>query len=393
MDLFGNRPHIIVVFFRIASAILIFHGFTLSGQQLRVPHDMNPAEMEIRPLFRQDTVTIRFFGDIMMHSMQIQKALKSDGTYDFSTYFAHMSEYLDDSDLNVGNMEFTLGGEPYSGYPAFSAPDSFADYLAECGFGLFLCANNHILDKGKAGLRRTLSKYHDLASDYGIRFTGAATDEEEMRRNTPLIINLKGIKVAFINATYGTNSPRGDGWPKTNILSDKAALASAFEQAGRRADICIALVHWGDEYVLKHNRKQEENAEWLAGQGADVIIGSHPHVVQDTDIINIEGRKVPVAYSLGNIVSNMSAKDTQAGLMATIRLIRHFNGDVEISSPEYRFTWCSRPGGYGNSYYVLPVSAFSDRKEEWKGKWEHDKMTSTIERVCRETGITENNNN
>lgn len=393
MDLFGNRPHIIVVFFRIASAILIFHGFTLSGQQLRVPHDMNPAEMEIRPLFRQDTVTIRFFGDIMMHSMQIQKALQSDGTYDFSTYFAHMSEYLDDSDLNVGNMEFTLGGEPYSGYPAFSAPDSFADYLAECGFGLFLCANNHILDKGKAGLRRTLSKYHDLTSDYGIRFTGAATDEEEMRRNTPLIINLKGIKVAFINATYGTNSPRGDGWPKTNILSDKAALASAFEQAGRRADICIALVHWGEEYVLKHNRKQEENAEWLAGQGADVIIGSHPHVVQDTDIINIEGRKVPVAYSLGNIVSNMSAKDTQAGLMATIRLIRHFNGDVEISSPEYRFTWCSRPGGYGNSYYVLPVSDFADRKEEWKGKWEHDKMTSTIERVCRETGITENNNN
>ena len=238
MDLFGNRPNIIVVFFRIASAILIFHGFTLSGQQLRVPHDMNPAEMEIRPLFRQDTVTIRFFGDIMMHSMQIQKALQSDGTYDFSTYFAHMSEYLDDSDLNVGNMEFTLGGEPYSGYPAFSAPDSFADYLAECGFGLFLCANNHILDKGKAGLRRTLSKYHDLASDYGIRFTGAATDEEEMRRNTPLIINLKGIKVAFINATYGTNSPCGDGWPKTNILSDKAALASAFEQARRRADIC-----------------------------------------------------------------------------------------------------------------------------------------------------------
>lgn len=393
MDLFGNRPHITVMFFRIVSTILIFHGFALSGQQLRLPYDMNPAEMKIRPLFRQDTVTIRFFGDIMMHSMQIQKAMKSDGTYDFSTYFVHMSEYLDDSDLNVGNMEFTLGGEPYSGYPAFSAPDSFAEYLAECGFGLFLCANNHILDKGKAGLRRTLQAYHDMASDYGIHFTGAASDDEEMLMNTPLIINLKGIKVAFINATYGTNSPRGDGWPKTNILSDKTMLASAFERARRKADICIALVHWGEEYVLKHNRKQEDAAEWLAGQGADVIIGSHPHVVQETDIINIEGRKVPVAYSLGNIVSNMSAKDTQAGLMATIRLIRHFNGDIEMMSPEYSFTWCSRPGGYGNSYYVLPVSSFLDSKEDWKGKWEYDKMTSTIERVCKETGITENNNN
>lgn len=391
-DLHQDESHNHPLFFRIALAILLLHTGILHAQKLIIPRDYDPVFKEIRPLYQQDTIKIRFFGDIMMHSMQIETAHQGNDQYNFSSYFAHMMDYLNDSDLNVGNMEFTLGGKPYTGYPSFSAPDCFAEYLAECGFGLFLCANNHIFDKGSIGVKRTLDAYCDLAGSYDIYYTGAATDTIGQRKSTPLIINIKGVIISFINATYGTNSPKGNGWPRTNILSDKITLGKALEEARKKSDIVIALVHWGDEYILKHSKKQEEDAEWLAFNGADIIIGSHPHVIQDTDTIRVNGKEIPVIYSLGNCVSNMSAKNTQAGLMVTLSIIRHNNGDITMNKPEYRYTWCSRPGGYGDSYYLLPIRDFADKENEWYGKWDYQKMMETMKRVSQETGITENQN-
>lgn len=388
----GHTFHITHRLYWLAAAILLLQCAGVSGQQLRIPKDIDPAFSIAQPLFRQDTVTIRFFGDIMMHSLQIQTALQNDGSYDFDSYFTHMTKYLSDSDLNVGNMEFTLAGEPYTGYPSFSAPDSFGEHLADCGFNLFLCANNHIFDKGKAGLKRTLEIYRRLAMQHGIYFTGASGEDKELMETTPLIVNLRGIKVAFINATYGTNSPRGEGWPKTNLLNDRDLLETALMEAERRADISIALVHWGNEYVLKHSMEQESAAEWLAGHGADIIIGAHPHVIQDTGMIKYGDRTVPVAYSLGNCVSNMSAPDTQAGLMATLRIVRHTNGDISTIDPEYMYTWCSRPEGYGDSYHVIPLTDFIGKRNEWKGGWDYDKMLAAYKRLSKETGIIENYN-
>jgi poly-gamma-glutamate synthesis protein (capsule biosynthesis protein) len=362
----------------------------MSAQKLVIPENMNPAYMKVRPLYQQDTVTIRFFGDVMMHTKQIETAATDDETHDFSTYYELMKEYLDDSDLNVANMEFALGGKPYSGYPSFSAPDSFATYLAETGFNIFLCANNHIFDKGRNGVLRTLGIYDILAESHGIQYTGAAADAERQQKSSPLIINIKGIRIAFINATYGTNSPRGEGWPKTNIISDIKELSRALETAGSEADCTVVLVHWGTEYSLKHSESQKEQAVWLAEKGADIIIGAHPHVVQDAETIEIGNRMIPVVYSLGNSVSNMSAENTQAGLMSTIKIVRHNNGDISILPLENRYTWCSRPGGYGNSYYVIPLTDYLDRKQVWKGGWDYDKMLSTYRRVSKMTGIKEN---
>jgi poly-gamma-glutamate synthesis protein (capsule biosynthesis protein) len=361
----------------------------MSAQRLIIPEDLNPANWEVSPLYKQDTVTIRFFGDIMMHTLQIQTADIGEGRFDFSSYYKLMEKYLSDSDLNVGNMEFTLGGEPYTGYPAFSAPDSFAAYLADIGFNIFLCANNHIFDKGRNGLVRTLEIYRKLAESRGIRFTGAAGDETEGDKNNPLIINIKGIRIAFVNATYGTNSYRGEGWPRTNILSDTQTLEEALETAEAKADLTVALVHWGSEYILEHGKSQGLQARWLAENGADIIIGSHPHVVQDAEVIKTKDKVVPVVYSLGNSVSNMSAENTQVGLMTTLQIVRHGNGDIEILDLEHMFTWCSRPGGYGDSYHVLPLTEYVNRKNEWKGKWEYEKMVSTYRRVASLTEIKE----
>ena len=377
--------------FKAAAAALMLYTCSTGAQELIIPENRNPAKWEVRPLFVQDTVTIRFFGDIMMHTDQIRNAECGNGNHDFSTYYQLMEDYLEDSDLNVANMEFTLGGEPYTGYPSFSAPDDFGPYLADTGFNVFLCANNHIFDKGASGVRRTLDIYGKMAHSHGIHFTGAATDEVLQRNTNPLIINTKGIRTAFINATYGTNSPRGNGWPKTNIISERNDLYEALNVAESKADITIVLVHWGTEYSLQHSESQEKDARWLAENGADLIIGAHPHVIQDAETMIHEGKVVHVAYSLGNSVSNMSAANTQAGLMVTTRIVRKSNGDIRILSPEYRYTWCSRPGGYGNSYHVIPLTDFIDRRDEWKGEWDYEKMIATYRRVSETTGIKENN--
>ena len=338
--------------------------------------------MEKKPLFRKDTLTILIMGDMMMHSKQIENASRNNGEYDFSPYFRFIEEKIKSADIAVANMEFTLAGEPYTGYPCFSAPDSFAGTLAECGFDIFLAANNHIFDKGSAGAARTMEIYRRLGRTHGIRFTGIAENDEERKQNNPLIITKKGIRIAFINYTYGTNVGTGAQWPAVNRLNDRKDLETALSKADEEdADLSIVLPHWGTEYQLLHSRSQEEAARHMIENGADLIIGSHPHVVQD--IGNIDG--ITVAYSLGNAVSNMSAPNTQIELMATLQIIREHNGDLTVNEPVFTYLWCSRPGGYNDSYTVIPVEEFIGRKEEWDGGWDYDKMLDTYERVRKTT--------
>lgn len=342
------------------------------AQNLDFRHDCPRAVS----LFRQDTLTLRFFGDMMMHSAQISHA-KKNGTYDFSEYFCHLKGLIEEADIAVANMEFTLAGEPHSGYPAFSAPDDYARYLAECGFDVFLCANNHILDKGSEGAARTLDIYKELSRTHGIVHTGLAADMDDMGRSTPLNIVRKGIKVSFINMTYGTNLGATQKWPRVNYSGMKEMLEEAFEKAQNESDVTIALPHWGNEYELTHSRQQEKTATWLAGKGADVIIGTHPHVVQDTTTVC----GTPVAYSLGNAVSNMSAANTQVGMMATLQIVRKGNGDIRILPMELTYLWCSRPGGLTDTYTVIPIEEYIGRRDEWLGRWEYDKMVTTYDRI------------
>ena len=134
------------------------------------------------------------------------------------------------------------------------------------------------------------------------------------------------------------------------------------------------LPHWGEEYILTHNERQEILARKMIEAGSDMIIGAHPHVVQDHDIIN----GVHVLYSLGNLVSNMSARNTQLGMMATVRLIRDCDGDIMAQAPELTWLWCSRPGGYDkDDYMVIPIEEYIGRRNEWTGTYDYDKMVNT----------------
>lgn len=359
-----------------AMALLLAGGQAGYAQQIIIPEEWEKPMQEVMPLFTPDTLEICFMGDIMMHSEQIRSAQQSEDTYDFSSYFSLIEDKIRSADLAVANMEFTLGGKPYTGYPSFSAPDEIAGYAADCGFDIFLTANNHIFDKGSKGAERTLETYRRLGEIKGVMTTGLY-DEKSLESGFPLTIIRKGMRIAFLNFTYGTNLGPISQWPKTNYMGERTRILKALKKAESDADICIVLPHWGTEYELKHSEQQEKMAEWLAENGADAIIGTHPHVIQDTCRIG----KTPVAYSLGNAVSNMSATNTQAGLMATVRIARSENGDITMLPVELTWLWCSRPGGFGDSYIVIPIEKYLGRDDEWQGKWDHKKMKTTYERI------------
>jgi poly-gamma-glutamate synthesis protein (capsule biosynthesis protein) len=374
----------------LTAMMLINHGGNRAmSQELDFPIRWENDFRNVMPLYRQDTLTMRFIGDVMMHSRQISTAARDDGTYDFSSYFRYIENRLKEADIAVANMEFSLGGEPYAGYPAFSAPDTIAGYVADCGIDIFLLANNHIYDRGLGGAQRTLDVYGRMKEGHGIRYTGLAADQEERDEIHPLMMVVRGFRLALVNMTYATNGGERTGWPKVNYLDDREDIRKAIEKAeGMGSDIVIALPHWGNEYELTHSERQKEQAGWLAENGADMIIGAHPHVVQDIDTSG----DVQIAYSLGNAVSNMSARNTRLEMMLTVRITRDAMGKIRILPFEPEFLWCSLPGHFSTDYTVLPVKEFIGKREEWLTKADYDNMIATYERVRTITGIEDKAN-
>ena len=322
-----------------------------------------------------DTLSILFMGDVMQHRQQIHSALipgadsMQSSSYDYSSYFAHVQHFIDEADFTVANMEFCLGGPPYTGYPSFSAPEALAEEAAEAGIDLFLCANNHICDKGRRGLVSSLEKYGKI----GVPVTGVYRDSLDEQKHNPYIAELGGVRVAFINFTYGTNGIRVPEPFIVNMM-DKEKVREAFVRAREmEADIIIALPHWGQEYTTVPDSRQREWAEFLLECEADAVIGSHPHVVQPVEF--------PVAYSMGNFISNMSLRNTELGLMMILRIAVTAYGDSFVAGLEAVPVWCSRPGGYGDGYTVLPVREFLDRKEEFRSGYNYTKMKDTYNRL------------
>ncbi|MBQ9661232.1 MAG: CapA family protein [Bacteroidales bacterium] len=325
-----------------------------------------------------DTVSMSIIGDVMMHAKQLVR--------DHRPFMERIAPALREADFAVANMEFPLGGEPYTGYPVFSCPDYYAWYAGdECGIDVFLTANNHVLDRGESGLKRTLDVYEQIRDSLGVLQTGAARDREELNRTYPLMLSRRGIRIALVNFTYGTNTGPQAAWPAVNRMRREEVGEAIRRAREQEADFVVALPHWGTEYQLLHDAVQAGWAQWLVDQGVDAIVGSHPHVVQDTT--HIQG--VPVIYSLGNACSNMSAPNTRIGLMATLRFVSDpQTGEKRMLEPELRFLWCTLPERLlPDSYASLFVKEWADRRDDWLTPSDFDNMITTWRRVLDATGI------
>ena len=346
-------------------------------------------EIQLPPYLTPDTVSVVFMGDMMMHSGQISNAKVGEDSFDFSLCFPRVERLIKEADIAVANMEFTLAGKPYTGYPCFSAPDSYAEAIAESGVDIFLTANNHILDKGRKGIERTLERYSKMEEEGRVRHTGAAMSARDDSLRFPLRVVSKGIRIALVNFTYGTNCRIGEEFPMI-YRTDTSRIAEAIRRArSLGADFVVALPHWGVEYSLRHSAAQGRLARWLAENGCDAVIGAHPHVLQDIETLSVEGeaRDVPVVYSLGNFISNMSAPNTQLGMMVTLRFTKDALGNRNMLAPLLTLTWCSRPGHLTKGYTTIPVKEYVGKRGLWLNPWDYDKMMATYERVKKETGI------
>lgn len=257
-----------------------------------------------------------FAGDVMNHLPQTHAAyVKGESNYDYTPSFKFIKPYVETADIAFCNLELPLAGKPYMGYPRFSGPDEMLDAVKWTGFDVIQTANNHIMDRGHYGNKRTIEKIQQR----NLYFVGSYASREQRDSVNPLIINKNNIKIAILNYTYGTNV-RKEKPSIVNVLDSVAILNDLKNAKLLTADFIIATVHWGTEYELNCNSIQRKWADFFIRNGVDLIIGSHPHVVQNFTIKQFEGKNIPIFYSLGNVTSNQRGKNKNGGILARIEI-------------------------------------------------------------------------
>ena len=300
------------------------------------------AETENKEDTKQETdttFTLTAIGDVMCHNTQYMDAYDSNtGTYDFSYVFDNISSYTKTADICIGNLETSFAGEDrgYSNYPTFNSPDSLADSLKHIGVDVLSTAGNHALDMGFSGLSRTI----DVLDKADISHLGTYKTQEN--QDKVLIKYVKGVKIAFINYTYGTNGIAVPSDKKFCInLIDKDLIKKHIETAkNQNADIIVACMHWGTEYQTKQNSEQEELADFLFQNGVNVIIGNHPHVIQPMEkrTVTLEDgstRDGFVAYALGNFICDQNAVNTRDSIILNLKITKHTDGSITIDNYDY----------------------------------------------------------
>lgn len=309
--------------------------------------------------FTQDTtrLTLLFLGDIMQHDSQLLSAYNSTtGKYNYEPCFRHVKKYFQSADLTIGNLELTLGGKPYKGYPEFSAPDALAASLKDAGVDVLVTANNHSLDRRRKGLERTIRVLDSL----NILHTGTFRDTVERMNDYPLIISKNGFNLALLNYTYGTN---GIPVTKPNIVNliDTAVIRKDLHHAQKlKPDLIIVFFHWGNEYQSQPSKQQKQLAEFCFSNGAGLVIGAHPHVLQP-----MEWRKDKhqvVVYSLGNFISGQRVRYRDGAAMVRIDLTKIYFSDslstVAVAGAGYILHWVYKSPPPQQNFTVLPVPDF-----------------------------------
>ena len=365
-------------------ALLIFLGTRQeagpSGSMLHPAGSSAASQEETEPVDYPEpiTATLAVCGDIMSHTPQTNDAYDAaTGTYSYLPCFQFAQRWIEGADFAVGNLETTLNGPPYSGYPAFCAPDALAYDLKTIGMDLVTTANNHAMDKGYNGVCRTL----DVLDEAGLQHVGTYRTREELdQANGVVVADVGGISVAFLGYTYGTNGipVHDDNWYcinrfNTDYMTDVSNLDTEKldrELAYARSldtDLIAVMIHWGIEYQTTENAYQDEVADYLIKNGADLILGSHSHVPQPmmTRTVTMDDgstRSAFVCFSLGNFVSNQSPATVKVNYTDTtaileLQLTKDFEaGTTTVTDVTYvPMLVLNRGGGYADQYLILDV--------------------------------------
>lgn len=283
--------------------------------------------------------TLMAIGDTLCHNTQYWDAYNSETKeYDFSYVYEDIKYYTKVADITVGSLETTFAGEDkgYSNYPTFNSPDSLATSLKKIGVDIISLAGNHALDYGYSGLCRTI----DVLDESDISHLGTYKTEEEQEKL--LIKNVKGVKIAFINYTYGTNGIPVPSDKKYCLnLIDKNLISKQIEKAKEQnVDMIVACMHWGTEYKTVANNEQKELADYLFKNGVDIIIGNHPHVLEPMEKKTItldDGttKDVFVVYALGNFTADQRDEITRDSAILNLNITKNLDGKISINKVNY----------------------------------------------------------
>src|SRR5699024_10339936 len=285
-------------------------------------------------------VLIAAIGDIMFHGDQLKSAYNSsDNSYDFKPMFADVKPLLTDPDMTIANFETTLAGAShgYSGFPLFNSPDEVADAILDSGVDILTTANNHSLDTNSDGVKRTVN----VLREKGFQTVGTYAEEPSSR---VLVHEVNDITFGILSYTESTNG-LGDQYSPDELdaminLMTKENIERDINDAKRLdVDFIISFMHWGEEYMSEPNDKQLEYAQFMAENGVDLILGSHPHVIQKTDTIKTEEHETFVIYSMGNFISNQRAETLGENFARTEDgIIIYFNIEKDHGLDETRIT-------------------------------------------------------
>jgi len=322
-------------------------------------------------------ISLLFIGDIMGHDEQIWSAENREThTYNYDDVFQYIKPVISEADISIANFEVTLGGPPYTGYPQFSSPPALASACKNAGIDYFVTANNHTADRGKKGIAGTIYRLDSI----GIPHTGTFLDKADRDSLYPLIIKKEGISIALLNYTYATN---GIVVPEPLIVNmlDKDLITGDIKKAKKsNPDLIVLFLHWGTEYDTVPSKSQTDLADYFFSQGVDLIIGSHPHVLQKMVWVKSTGgmKDRIVVYSLGNFVSNQRKPKTDGGSMVRIEITGNSN-KFSVTDAGYYLTWVYAPiEKYRKKFFVLPCSEFENKPDFFKNPADYIKMKNFI---------------
>lgn len=311
-------------------------------------------------------------GDIMSHTPQLPGSYdKATDTYNFDPFFSEIVPYIKDGNWVMANLETPIAGKElgYSGYPTFNAPIELTQALWDAGFNVLSTANNHSLDKGEKGLLNTLENVHQI----GFTTVGTASSTEEME--TAQIVEHNGIAMGFLSYTYGTNGipiPKGKDY-LVNLIDKDRIIADMKKLRREGADVITIALHFGNEYQTAPTDEQKSLARELIAAGADIIAGSHPHVLQPYEVVStfddngLEHQGL-IIYSMGNFISNQRGGSKDYGAIFKVNIRKHtYTGRIELTEVEVIPTWVHRykPDQYYR-YRILPVEDTLTNRDDTK---------------------------
>ena len=305
----------------------------VEAQVERTP-EPTPEQTPVRQ--EAQTLTLMALGDNLIHNCVYWSAELPEGGYDFLPFYREIEKTVQSYDLACINQETIYVKDAWnvSNYPDFGSPTQVGDALVQAGFDVVSCATNHCFDKGMTGLNDTLSFWKENYP--AVTLLGIHDTQEDAQ--SVKVVEKNGIRLAMLNYTYGMNSGRPAEHWRVDEFSTYDRVRGDLQKAEAAADLTVVFAHWGEEGQYQPNSYQKTWAQFLADNGADVIIGAHPHVLQPLETVTAaDGREVPVFYSLGNFLHHQTDYRQMLGGMASVTFTKDEAG-VRVSAYELKPT-------------------------------------------------------